>query len=165
MAKGGEAAATKEAAIGTEATTMTSAAAAATETASGRAAGEPPPKRGMAGAVEVGAAQITGAEAAVEAGPAVAGTPRGQRPKPANWGSMTKAQRESWRKNAKREARRKGAGRTETKSQSIHTLSLNQIPLAAGRSKGPTANWGSMTKAQRGSWKTNQQYSAKGKRR
>ena len=27
-------------------------------------------------------------------------TPRGQRPKPANWGSMTKAQRENWRMNA-----------------------------------------------------------------
>jgi hypothetical protein len=63
--------------------------------------------RGMAGAVEVGPAQITGAEAASEAGPAVAGAPRGQRPKSANWGSMTKAQRKRWRQNANRRAKGK----------------------------------------------------------
>ena len=44
MARGGEAAATKAAAMGAEATTMASAAAAATEAAPGRVAGEPPPK-------------------------------------------------------------------------------------------------------------------------
>ena len=59
-------------------------------------------------AVEVGAAQMTGAEAVAEAGPAVAAAPRGQRPKPANWGSMTKAQRESWRSHAKRDAKKEG---------------------------------------------------------
>jgi len=35
------------------------------------------------------------------------GEPSGKRPKPANWGSMTKAQRESWKKNTKKMAKRK----------------------------------------------------------
>ena len=38
----------------------------------------------------------------------------GPRPHPDNWESMTKDQRESWRSNAKRAARRKGAGHEGT---------------------------------------------------
>jgi len=47
---------------------------------------------GMAEAAGVGAAQATGAKAAAEAESVTAGVPSGQRPKPANWESMTKAQ-------------------------------------------------------------------------
>ena len=65
IARGGEAAVTKAAAMGAEATTMASAAAAATEAAPGRAAGEPPPK-------------------------------------PADWGTMTKGQKQHWYKRAGR---------------------------------------------------------------
>ena len=42
---------------------------------------------------------------------AVGRAPSGPRPHPDNWESLTKAQRESWKKNAKREVRRKSAGR------------------------------------------------------
>ena len=40
-----------------------------------------------------GGAAATGAKAAAEAKPVTDGAPSGQRPKPVNWGSMTKAQR------------------------------------------------------------------------
>jgi len=33
--------------------------------------------------------------------------PSGQRPKPANWGGMTEAQRESWKNNQQNPAKRK----------------------------------------------------------
>jgi hypothetical protein len=46
------------------------------------------------------------ADAATEARPAVAGAPSGQRPRPANWGSMTKAQWAQWRKNSQRRNKR-----------------------------------------------------------
>jgi len=67
-----------------------------------------------AAATAAGEAAAAGAKAAAEAEAVTDGAPCGQRPKPANWGSMTKAQRESWRKHARREVKRKGDGRTET---------------------------------------------------
>ena len=61
-----------------------------------------------------GGAAETGAKAAAEAESMTDGAPSGQRLKPANWESMTKAQPESWRKNAIRKVKRKGGGRTGT---------------------------------------------------
>ena len=54
------------------------------------------------------------ARAAEGAAQAVARAHSGPRPHPDNWGSLTKVQRETWRKNAKREVKRKGSGCTET---------------------------------------------------
>ena len=48
----------------------------------------------MAGAeYDAGEAASTGAKAAAEADSVTDGAPIGQRPKPANWGSMTKNQK------------------------------------------------------------------------
>ena len=43
-------------------------------------------------------AAVTGAKAAAEAESVTHKAPSGKRPKPANWESMTKTQRESWRR-------------------------------------------------------------------
>jgi len=52
-----------------------------------------------AAATAAGGAATTGAKAAAEAESEADGAPSGQRPKPANRGSMTEAQRENWRKH------------------------------------------------------------------
>jgi len=56
---------------------------------------------------EADEAAATGAKAAAEADSVAVGAPGGQRSKPANWGSMTKAQRESWKASTKGMAKRK----------------------------------------------------------
>jgi len=57
---------------------------------------------------------VAGGAAEAEAESVTEGALSGKRPKLANWESMTKAQRESWRKNAIRKVKRKGGGRTGT---------------------------------------------------
>ena len=57
-----------------------------------------------------GGAAATGAKAAAEAESVADGAPSSQRPKPAKWGSMTKAQRDSWKKHERDLSRGTGLG-------------------------------------------------------
>jgi len=54
-----------------------------------------------------GGVAVIGPKALVEAESVTDGAPSGKRPKPANLGSRTKAQRESWKKNTKKMAKGK----------------------------------------------------------
>ena len=84
---------------------------------------------------------------------------RSQRPKPANWRGMTKAQRENWRRHTRALVKLKrwyrwpctGALRPSVPEQ--QALSWNQLQLAARVRPPRPSNWGDMSRRQRQQWK------------
>jgi len=86
-----------------------------------------------AAAAAGGAAEDGPGAAAAEAESVTDGIPLGKRPTPANWGSMTKAQRESWKKHQRNSAKGKSGGaKGPSPGVFIQTLPLGHMQLVTG---------------------------------